>query len=95
MENPKEPKSEAEKLVEYKKIVEEANGKGVPFSEQYEDFVENIKNNYGKELDNVALWHVLAGSSLKEGHSMTHFDLPNGELEHFIRDVLPTLESGF
>jgi hypothetical protein len=56
-------------------------------------FTEEMKGRYGEpECAKCRLWHqALLGSTPVDGLN-PNFDLPGGEIEHFIREVMPSLE---
>jgi hypothetical protein len=54
-------------------------------------FTDEMEERYGKECTRAKLWHVILRSTPVEEFN-PNFDLPEGEIEYFIRNVLPGLE---
>ena len=80
--------NEEEKILELKKIVDESFSKDMKyFSEPVQNFFKMMQNKYPiQELQKCKLWHVLILST--RNGTETRFDMPEGEIEYFIRNNL-------
>jgi hypothetical protein len=57
-----------------------------------EAFVERMMDSYPEEVrGSTRLWHVLLSSSPSSG-GVSELDFPGGEIEKFIKEVVPTLQ---
>ncbi|HEV8601512.1 MAG TPA: hypothetical protein VGQ87_02855 [Patescibacteria group bacterium] len=74
-------------IAELQSIVNSAmNGPDVvEVYEGFGQFVDKLKKDH-PDLENYRLFHVLVGSSVKEA-DIQKFDLPNREIEKFIRSL--------
>jgi hypothetical protein len=51
------------------------------------DFANDLRGQYGSAMETYKVFHIIAGSTPDE-NIVTHFDLPDGEIEKFIREEL-------
>ncbi len=88
-----DPTKEQQKLDDLKGILESSTERGVDsFHPVFKEFLKNMESKYGVErCSKSKAWHVLNGS-VPDPTSEISCDLPEGEVEHFIRHELPLLE---
>jgi hypothetical protein len=51
------------------------------------DFANDLRGKYGIVIETYRIFHIVSGSTPDENIA-THFDLPDGEIEKFIREEL-------
>lgn len=86
--------SEKERFDEIRLIFNKEDSRGINFMHTVRnEFVDSLRKRYsGDVLDSCRLYHLVAGSSPTPEIPVTMLDLPEGEIEDFIRNKMPTLE---
>ncbi len=82
-------KNQSEKVVELKALYRQKAEEGdiIEMNEKMNEFLDLLKEKYPNDLLNKSqLYHVIIGSSFIE-ESSPDFDLPEGEIEAFIRNA--------
>ncbi len=60
------------------------------FDPEIQKFYDEIKKKYSpEEYERSLLWHLIIGST--PGEHINNFDTPDGDIEDFIRNKLPTI----
>lgn len=84
-------KIEQERFLELQEMFNKHTQNGlIFFNTVYQDFVDKLKKKYTPYDRNTKLWHMIIGSSPDE--TTVNFDLPDIEIENFIRNILPKFE---
>jgi len=74
-------------IAELQSIVDSAlsGPEGPEVYAQFAHFLAKLRKEYS-DVENYRLFHLLVGSGLMDAHE-PKFDLPNGEIEKFIRSL--------
>lgn len=57
--------------------------------EKFVDFINSLKDKYGKDVEDCELFHFFSGSGLKDGHIPANFDfLGEDSIEQFARRLV-------